>query len=112
MCALNSLHVEVESARASVCSDCSIAGICKGAGLPIAETCNIVFVSAEILVLGGPRSNVRMRTEPVARARGLLEFEGAELLVDDLPYDLVGRHVRCSASEWKKLLHEDSIQRM
>jgi hypothetical protein len=110
VCALDGFHVEIECARAGVCSDCSIPGIGKGTGLSITETCDIVFISTEILVLGGSRSNVRVWGECGVKARDLLKFEGAELLVDDLPYDLIRRHVCCSASKWKKLLHENSIR--
>ena len=56
MCALDGLHVEVDCAGARVGTDGGIARVGQGAGLSIAETGDIVFVSTEILLLGGPES--------------------------------------------------------
>lgn len=74
MCSLNGLHVEVDGAVGGA-ADGGISAVGEGAGLPVAETCNIVLVAAEVLVLS------------------CFELEGAELLVDDLPDNLVGGHV-------------------
>ena len=54
MCALDRLHVEVDCAGAWVGTNGGIAGVGEGAGLPIAETGDIVFISAEVLLFGGP----------------------------------------------------------
>jgi len=51
--ALDRLHVEVKGSGVGVCADGSIAGICKGTGLSVAEASNIVFVSTKVLFLRG-----------------------------------------------------------
>ena len=54
MCALDGLHIEVERSGPGVGAHGGIARICEGAGLTVAEAGDIVFVSAEVLLLGGP----------------------------------------------------------
>lgn len=58
MCALDGLHVEVESSGIWVGADGGIAGIGERAGLPVTETCDVVFIATEVLLLGGPESDV------------------------------------------------------
>lgn len=60
MCSLDCFHVEVEGAGNWVSADGGIARICKGTGLPVAEAGDVVFISAEVLALGGSRLNVRI----------------------------------------------------
>ena len=52
MGALDRFHVEVECASGGVAADGGIAGIGKGAGLTIAEACDIMFIAAEVLEFG------------------------------------------------------------
>ena len=52
MSTLNGFHIKVENTCFGIGSDSSIAGVCKWAGLPVTKTCDIVFISAEILILG------------------------------------------------------------
>lgn len=52
MGALDRFHVEVECASGGVAADGGIAGIGEGAGLAVAEACDIVFVAAEVLEFG------------------------------------------------------------
>ena len=82
MCSLDGLDVEVESLICGVGSDCGISGVGEGTALAIAETGDIVFVAAE----------GRFAGLLVSVVAGQLKFEGAELLVDDVPHYLVGRH--------------------
>lgn len=67
------LHVEIKDAI--VIADGSVAGIGQRAGLAIAETSNIVLVSAEVLSFIG------------------LELERAELMRNHIPNNLVGSHI-------------------
>ena len=53
MCAFYSFHVKVESTRFWVGANSSIAGVGEGAGLAIAESGDIMFVAAEVLLFGG-----------------------------------------------------------
>ena len=55
MRAFDRLHVEVNGACGGVFADRGIAGVCEGAGLSIAETGNVVFVPAEVLLFCGSR---------------------------------------------------------
>ena len=55
MCTLNRLHVEVDGAGGLMFADRGIAGVCEGARLSIAETGNVVFVPAEVLLFCGSR---------------------------------------------------------
>lgn len=95
MCAFNGFHIEVEDASFGGGADSGIAGVCERTGLAIAETSDIVFVAAECLLL---RGSGRSLVTHVAKdgENLLLELVRAELLVDNLPYYLVGRH--CGSS--------------
>jgi hypothetical protein len=54
VCALDRLHVEVDGAGGFVFADCGIAGVCERAGLTVAETGDVVFVTAEVFLFCGP----------------------------------------------------------
>jgi hypothetical protein len=69
-----------------VFADRGIAGVCEGAGLSVAETGNIVFVAAEVLLFCG---SAKVRVAIVCGFEELLDFKGAELLVDHLPNNLI-----------------------
>lgn len=56
--------------------------------MAVAEAGDIVFVTTEVLLLCSPI----LLDLLVGRGKNLLEFEGAELLVYDLPDNLVGGH--------------------
>lgn len=51
---LDRLHIEVEGAGPGVCTDGGIATIGEGAGLPVAESSDVVLVTAEGLLFGSP----------------------------------------------------------
>ena len=53
MLPLDDLHVEVESASLWIGAYCSISRICQGTALAVAETSNVVFVAAKVLLFGG-----------------------------------------------------------
>lgn len=53
MLPLDGLHVKVDGARFGIGADGSIAGVGEGAGLAVAETCDVIFVPAEVLLFGG-----------------------------------------------------------
>ena len=97
MCPLDGLHVEVQDAGLRVGADGGVAGVGEGAGLAVAEAGDIVFVSAEVLLLGGSVQVMLLVWLDFFFGLGseegdVLELEGAELLVDNLPYDLIRRH--------------------
>lgn len=99
MGALDRLDVQVQTAGARVGANGSIAGVGKRAGLAVAEACHVVFVAAEVGRLGG--ESIDDMSEGFAsrlaiRRSVVLEFEGAELLVDDIPDNFIGRHCGCS----------------
>ena len=75
MCSLDSLEVEVKCTSFRVRSNCGVAGVGERAGLTATEAGHVVLVAAESLRFGVE-----------------FEFEGAKLLVDDLPYNLIRRH--------------------
>ena len=50
---LDGLHVEVQDAGLGVGADGGVAGVGQRAGLAVAEAGDVVFVSAEVLLLGG-----------------------------------------------------------
>ena len=52
MLAFDGLHVEVDGAGFGIAADGGIAGVGEGAGLAVAEAGDIVFVAAEVLLLG------------------------------------------------------------
>lgn len=54
--------------------------------MSVAESCDIVLVAAEVLFFCGP---VAVRFVIAQRLRSVLDFEGAELLVDHLPDYLI-----------------------
>lgn len=54
MRALDDFHVKVQCAGVRVGADRSISTIGKRAALTIAESGDIVFIAAKILLLGGP----------------------------------------------------------
>lgn len=74
VCALGGFHVEVEDAVFG--ADGGVAGVGEGAGRAVAKSGDVVFIAAKVLSLGS------------------LNLEGAELLVDDVPDNFVGRHCR------------------
>lgn len=53
MRALNDFHVKVQRASVRVRADRSISTISEGAALTIAESGDIVFIAAKVLLLGG-----------------------------------------------------------
>ena len=59
--------------------------------MSVAEASDVVFVTAEVLLFGG--SGIGLVGLIVGASWGdLLEFERAELLIYDLPDNLVGGH--------------------
>lgn len=101
------LHVQVHDAGLRIRPHGSVPGVGQRAGLPIAETADIVFIAAEVLAFSCPGSCgistcVNSSDEILFFACGefdehslglhSLELVGAELLVDNLPDNLVGRH--------------------
>ena len=52
MLSLDGLHVEVDGAGVGIAADGGIAGVGEGAGLAVAEAGDVVFVAAEVLLLG------------------------------------------------------------
>ena len=71
-------------------TDGGIAGVGERTRLAIAEAGDIVLVTTEVLLFCGSVQCVRsVLVEHDRRGGNVLEFEGAELLVYDLPYDLV-----------------------
>ena len=71
MGAFDGFHAKVEPAL--VFLDGGVLRVCEWAGCPVAESSEVVFVSAKGVGVGGG-------------------FEGAEPLVDDGPNDVVGLH--------------------
>ena len=63
MLSLDGLHVEIYGTAFGIAADGGIAGVGEGAGLAVAEAGDIVFVAAEVLLLGRSvgRSNVSCR---------------------------------------------------
>lgn len=59
--------------------------------MAVTKTGDIVLVSTKILLLGGSAKAANLANLDICLlgCEGLLEFEGAELLIDDLPHDLV-----------------------
>lgn len=108
MGSLDRLHVQVHGARLRVRPHRSVPGVGQRAGLPIAESADVVFIAAEVLAFGCPRlCDISIWMSFIADCltfcfRGgklqercwihSLELVGAELLVDNLPDNLVGRH--------------------
>jgi len=78
VCALDSL--DVQEALALVLVDRRVLRVRQGARLPVAQPRNVVLVAAEVLAAA---------TLILVRQ---LRFERAELLVDDLPNDLIALH--------------------
>ena len=90
---LDGLHVEVQHAGLGVGTDGGVAGVGQRAGLAVAEAGDIVFVSAKVLLLGGSVQVMLLVWLNFFSEEGdVLEFEGAELLIDNLPYDFIRRH--------------------
>lgn len=58
MGALDGLHVEVDGAVGGG-ADGGVTGVGEGAGLPVAETGDIVFVAAEVLLFCGSADGQR-----------------------------------------------------
>ena len=52
MLSLDGFHVEVDGTGFGIAADGGIAGVGEGAGLAVAEASDIVFVTAEVLLLG------------------------------------------------------------
>lgn len=88
VCALDGFHVKVEGAGFGVRADGSIAGVGEGAGLAVTEAGNIVLVAAEVLLLGGSGGGL-VRWGAENERVDVLKLEGAELLVDHLPDNLI-----------------------
>ena len=59
--------------------------------MAIAKAGDVVLVSTKILLLGGSVKAIDLANSNICLLglEGSLEFEGAELLIDDLPHDLV-----------------------
>jgi hypothetical protein len=95
-------QVEVQAAGCGVSSNSGVSRIGQRAATAVAESGDIVFISAEVLIFGG---SVIQSAGPskCARARYLLEFEAAVLIVYDLPHNLVRSHAveRSTLSETK-----------
>ena len=53
MLPFDGFHVEVYCAGFGVAADGGIAGVGEGAGLAVAETGDVVFIAAEVLLFGG-----------------------------------------------------------
>lgn len=62
---LNRLHVEIECACLRVRSDGSVSGVCKGAGLAIAEPSDVVFIAAKILLFRSPTISLEIARKVV-----------------------------------------------
>ena len=100
MIAFRALDIETQGLGCGVRPNGCIAGIGEWAGLTIAEAGHVVFVAAEGLIFlaePGMKSVLNERDWCACEQEGsivesILEFEGAELLVDNLPHDFVGRH--------------------
>lgn len=53
MLPLDGFHVEVDGAGFRIAADGGIAGVGEGAGLAVAESCYVVFISTEVLLFRG-----------------------------------------------------------
>jgi hypothetical protein len=53
VCALDGFHVEIETPSGGVLADGGIARVSQRARLPVAETCDIILVTAEGLIFRG-----------------------------------------------------------
>lgn len=82
MRSLDRLDVEIQSPSTGVGTNCGISRVGERTRLSIAQAGDIVLVATEGL-LGA------LLVAVIARQ---FELEGAELLVDDVPHDLVRRH--------------------
>ena len=60
--------------------------------MAVAEASDVVFVAAEVLLLGGSGCGLVGLIVGNGGGGELLEFERAELLIYDLPDNLVGCH--------------------
>ena len=93
MCALDGLDVEVEDPGFGVGAHGSVAGVGKGAGLAAAEASDVVFVAAEGLFFGCSGFRLEMVDEVAGEKwESVLDLEGAELLADYLPDNLIRSH--------------------
>ena len=90
---LDGFDIEVEGAGGGVGADGSVARVGEGAGLTVAEAGDVELVPAEVLFFArSVRKTDRLTFYEIFVYRVgevVLEFEGAELLVDDLPDDLI-----------------------
>ena len=82
---LDGFRAEVQEARRGGGADGRIAGVCQGAGLPVAEARQVVGVAAEGVEgvgLGGGFGGLR----------GWAQLVAAEGVIDNLPDYFVGGH--------------------
>lgn len=64
MLPLDGFHVEVDGAGFGIAADGGIAGVGEGAGLAVAQSCHVVFVSAEVLLFEGSVRRVDVSYRP------------------------------------------------
>ena len=86
---LDRLHVEVEDAIFG--ANGGVTRVGEGARRAIAESGDVVFVAAEVLTFGSPERTLGKKRSS-RKGIDLLELKRTELLVDNLPDNLVGRH--------------------
>ena len=102
MLPLDGLHVEVDGTSLGIAADGGIAGVGEGAGLAVAEASNIVFIAAEVLLFGcsvGRRDISCGHHYKSDEGWGnTLELEGTELLINNLPDNLIRSHNRGAES--------------
>jgi hypothetical protein len=91
----NGFHVQVHGACFRVRSNSSISRIRQWAALSVAQSGDVVFVATKVLAFGGSKRLLgffSFLSFFFQHEKHILELEGAELLVNDLPDNFVGRH--------------------
>lgn len=96
MLAFDGLHVEINRPGFGIAADGGIAGVGEGAGLAVAEAGDVVFVAAEVLLFGCSvnRGRCQLYSRGQNKEETVLQLEGAELLIYDLPDNLIRGHDR------------------